>query len=125
MGGWDHVRRRQVVTALAGEYPVRWLCRLFDCPRAALYRPAAEAGEAEETLRATVQRLAGAWPTYGYRRITALLRRQRWAVNGKRVRRVMRELGVAAVPPPRRVRTTDSCHAFATPSPAIPTSWPT
>lgn len=100
------------MTALSEEYPVRWLCRLFGCPRAALYRPADEAGEEEEKLRAAVLRLAARWPTYGYRRITALLRRERWAVNGKRVRRVMRELGLAAAPPPRRVRTTDSHHAY-------------
>jgi transposase InsO family protein len=98
------------VTALADQFPVRWLCRLFDCPRAALYRPAEEAGEEEEELRSAVRRLAGQWPTYGYRRITALLRRERWSVNGKRVRRVMRDLGLAAEPPPRRVRTTDSNH---------------
>ena len=112
MGGWDAAHRRQVVTALAAEYPVRWLCRLFGCPRAALYRPAEEAGEEEEKLRSAVRRLAGQWPTYGYRRITAMLRRERWTVNGKRVRRVMRELGFAAEPPPRRVRTTDSNHPF-------------
>jgi putative transposase len=34
------------------------------------------------------------------------------AGNGKRVQPVMRELGLAAVPPPRRVRTTDSRHPF-------------
>ena len=112
MGGWDAAHRRQVVTALASQFPVRWLCRLFGCPRATLYRSAEEAGEEEERLRAAVLRLAGQWPTYGYRRITALLRRERWAVNGKRVRRVMRTLGLAAEPPPRRVRTTDSNHAF-------------
>ncbi len=100
------------MTALAGQFPVRWLCRLLGCPRAALYRRPEEAGEEEEELRAAVLRLAGAWPTYGYRRITALLRRERWAVNGKRVRRVMRALGLAAEPPPRRVRTTNSNHAF-------------
>jgi putative transposase len=100
------------VTALADEYPVRWLCRLFACPRAALYRPAGDTGEEEEELRAAVLRLAGRWPTYGYRRVTALLRREGWAVNGKRVRRVMRELGLAAEPPPRRVRTTNSNHPF-------------
>lgn len=100
------------MTALADQFPVRWLCRLFACPRAALYRSAGEAGEEEEKLRAAVLRLAGQWPTYGYRRVTALLRRERWAVNGKRVRRVMRELGLAAEPPPRRVRTTDSSHAY-------------
>lgn len=100
------------MTALADQFPVRWLCRLLGCPRAALYRQPAEAGEEEDRLRAAVLRLAGAWPTCGYRRITALLRRERWAVNGKRVRRVMRALGLAAEPPPRRVRTTNSDHSF-------------
>ncbi len=99
------------MTHLAGEYPVRWLCRLFDCPRAGLYRtPAVAADEAK--LRMAVERVAGAWPTYGYRRVTAMLRRDGWSVNAKRVRRVMRELGLAAEPPPRRVRTTDSSHPF-------------
>ncbi len=99
------------MTHLADEYPVRWLCRLFGCPRAGLYRtPAVAADEAE--LRKAVERVAGAWPTYGYRRVTAMLRRDGWAVNAKRVRRVMRELDLAAEPPPRRVRTTDSNHPF-------------
>jgi putative transposase len=99
------------VTRLAGEYPVRWLCRVFDCPRSGLYRTPAAAAD-EEKLRKSVERVAGAWPTYGYRRVTAMLRRDGWAVNGKRVRRVMREMGLAAAPPPRRVRTTDSDHPF-------------
>ena len=99
------------MTRLAGEYPVRWLCRLLDCPRAGLYRtPAVAADEAK--LRKSVERVAGAWPTYGYRRVRAMLRRDGWAVNAKRVRRVMRELGLTAAPPPRRVRTTDSDHPF-------------
>jgi putative transposase len=41
-----------------------------------------------------------------------MLRREGRAVNAKRVRRVMRELGLAAEPPRRRVRTTDSAHPF-------------
>jgi len=77
-----------------------------------LSRPAEEAGEEEEKLRAAVRRLAGTRPAYGYRRIAAMLRRERWTVNGKRVRRVVRERGFAAEPPPRRVRTTNSSHAF-------------
>jgi putative transposase len=99
------------VSRLADEYPVRWLCRLFDCPRAGLYRTPTVAAD-EAALRTAVERVAGAWPTYGYRRVRAMLRRDGWAVNAKRVRRVMRELGLAAAPPPRRVRTTDSDHPF-------------
>jgi hypothetical protein len=33
------------VTRLAGEYPVRWFCRVFDCPRAGLYRAPAVADD--------------------------------------------------------------------------------
>jgi transposase InsO family protein len=96
---------------LAGDHPVRLLCRALNCPRAGLYRaPAAAAGEAD--LRRAVERLAGTWPTYGYRRITAMLRREGRAVNGKRVRRVMAELGLRGKAPARRVRTTDSRHGF-------------
>jgi transposase InsO family protein len=96
---------------LASEHPVRLLCRALNCPRAGLYRaPAAAAGEAD--LRRAVERLAGAWPTYGYRRIAAMLRREGRAVNGKRVRRVLAELGLQGKAPARRVRTTDSAHPF-------------
>jgi transposase InsO family protein len=38
-----------------------------------------------------VQRLALAYRHYGYRRIAAQLRREGWAVNHKRVLRLMRE----------------------------------
>ena len=56
---------------LASEYPVRWLCRLFDCPRAGLYRVRAVADD-EAALRTAVEKLSLAWPTYGYRRVTAI-----------------------------------------------------
>jgi transposase InsO family protein len=96
---------------LADEFPVRRLCRVLGCPRAGLYRPAAAPAD-EADLRRDVERLAGTWPTYGYRRLTALLRRDGWTVNGKRVRRVMAALGLHGQAPARRVRTTDSAHGF-------------
>lgn len=95
---------------LANEYPVRWLCRLLDCPRAGLYRLGTVVDEAD--LRRAVEKVAGAWPTYGYRRVTAMLRRDGWVVNAQRVRRVMHERGLAAEPVKRRVRTTNSDHPF-------------
>jgi putative transposase len=99
------------VRHLAREYPARWLCRLFDCPRAGLYRVRAVADD-EAALRTAVEELSLARPTYGYRRVTAMLRRGGRSVNAKRVRRVMRDLGLAAEPVKRRVRTTDSDHPF-------------
>ena len=97
--------------ALAADYPRRLICRATGWPRSSLYLRAAARAD-EPGLRRAVERLAGRWPTYGYRRVTAMLRRAGWAVNGKRVRRVMAELGLAGQAPARRVRTTDSAHAF-------------
>ena len=77
--------------SLAQHYPARLVCRLLDFPRCQLYRSPAGAGEEDAPLREALTRLAGEWPTYGYRRLTAMLRREGWAVNGKRVRRVMAE----------------------------------
>jgi putative transposase len=97
--------------ALTPTYPVRLICRATGWPRSSLYLEAATAAD-EGRLRQAVARLAGEWPTYGYRRLTAMLRREGWQVNGKRVRRVMADLGIQGMAPPRRVRTTDSDHAF-------------
>jgi transposase InsO family protein len=97
---------------LIEQYPVRLICRLLDFPRSLLYRtPAAPAAD-EADLRAALLRLAGEWPTYGYRRLTAQLRREGWRVNGKRVRRLMAEVEILGPPPVRRACTTNSDHAF-------------
>jgi transposase InsO family protein len=96
---------------LATAYPVRLICRATGWPRSSLYRRAVPPAD-EGRLRRAVRRLAGAWPTYGYRRLTAMLRREGWTANRKRVRRVMAELGLRGHRPPRKVRTTDSAHAF-------------
>jgi putative transposase len=98
--------------SLTQHYPARLVCRLLDFPRCQLYRTPGDAGEQDAPLRVALTRLAGQWPTYGYRRLTALLRRQGWAVNGKRVRRVLAAMGLQGAPPARRHRTTDSNHDF-------------
>ena len=38
-----------------------------------------------------------AWPFYGSRRMTAVLRREGWPVNRKRVKRLMRVMGLEAI----------------------------
>jgi putative transposase len=96
---------------LADTYPIRLVCRLLGVPRSSLYytpRPALE----EAMLKTALLDLAAEWPTYGYRRLTALMRRLGWPVNGKRVRRWMDELSLTGVAPVRKTRTTDSRHAF-------------
>jgi putative transposase len=48
----------------------------------------------EEALRAAIVTLATRYGRYGYRRITALLRRDGWQVNHKRVERIWRQEGL-------------------------------
>ena len=79
----------------------RRACRLLGLGRSSLrYRP--REGR-DEALRQRLLGLARRHPRYGYRRAWAVLRREGWAVNLKRVHRVWKELGLA-VPRPRRRR---------------------
>jgi transposase InsO family protein len=89
------------------------MCRLGGVSRAGYYRHwRASAPRREETgLRDAIQRLALAHRHYGYRRIAALLGREGWQANHKRVLRLMGEdnllcLRKAAFVP----ATTDSRH---------------
>jgi len=63
-------------------------------------------------LRDAIQRIAVDKPTYGYRRITAQLRRDGRAVNSKRVLRIMREDNLLCLRRKSFVRTTDSGHGL-------------
>jgi putative transposase len=97
---------------LAKTYPIRLLCRLLDVPRSSIYYAAHAPDLDEAMLKSALLDLAGEWPTYGYRRLTAMMRRLGWRVNAKRVRRWMDELNINGAPPTRKRRTTNSNHAF-------------
>jgi putative transposase len=95
---------------LSQAHPVRQVCRVLGYARSRYYyRPRPRD---ETTLQAAIERLAGTWPTYGYRRITALLRREDFVINPKRVARLMRESGLQGQRPARHPRTTQSNHAY-------------
>ena len=75
------------------------LCRLAGLPRATYYRHlAGRADEADECeLRDLIQRICLKRRFYGYRRVTAVLRRQDMVVNAKKVQRLMREDNLIAM----------------------------
>lgn len=98
-----------------GSAPVERLCRLAEVSRSVFYRGWHErAPQQEETaLRDIVQRLCLSNRHYGYRRITALLKREGWCVNHKRVLRLMREDNLLCLRKPMfRPATTDSRHGW-------------
>jgi putative transposase len=97
---------------LAKTYPLRVVCRLLCVPRSSIYYKPLVAADADAMFKSVLLELAGEWPTYGYRRLTQMMRRLDWPVNAKRVRRWMHELGINATPAPRSRRTTQSKHAF-------------
>ena len=95
---------------LSSTYPVRMLCDLLNCARSSYYRQPAPVDDV--TLENEIRTVAGQWPTYGYRRITAQLRRQKHIVNHKRVYRLMRKLGITKKIKRKKRKTTDSQHGF-------------
>ncbi|PJF24203.1 MAG: IS3 family transposase, partial [Phototrophicales bacterium] len=48
----------------------------------------------------------------GYRRLTALLKREGWAVTHKRIQRLMQQMKLQRPVKKRRIRTTNSNHPF-------------
>jgi putative transposase len=99
-----------VIKILKDEYSMRLLCETLGVHRCNLYhepRP-----DEDQPIQDALRELAGAWPTYGYRRLTVMLQREGLHVNAKRVRRLMHELGICGEAPQRRPRTTDSSHPY-------------
>jgi transposase InsO family protein len=98
-----------------GNPTIERMCTLAGVSRAGYYRHfEASAPRQEETgVRDAIQRLAIANRHYGYRRIAALLRREGFAVNHKRVLRLMREDNLLCLRKRAFVPvTTDSRHGW-------------
>jgi putative transposase len=94
----------------ASSYPVQVICRVWEIPRSTYYYRSQAADDQE--LRAELQRLAGMWPRYGSRRLTAHLQREGFQVNRKHIQRLMRELGIQGHIYTKKRRTTHSEHGF-------------
>jgi len=71
----------------------RRVCRVVGQPRSTQRRQTIITDD-ERLLRADIIRLASRYGRYGYRRITALLKRDGWQVNHKRVERIWRQEGL-------------------------------
>jgi putative transposase len=89
------------------------MCQLANVSRASYYRhwEVVRPDEAEMAARAAVQEIALAHHRrYGYRRVTADLRRRGMIMNHKRVLRIMREDNLLAIRYRKYILTTDARH---------------
>jgi len=100
---------------MQGSLSIERMCELAKVSRAGFYRSLKEGAPLEESMevRSAIQRIALEHRRrYGYRRVTAELRRRGMLVNHKRVARIMREDSLLAAQPKQFVTTTDSNHAL-------------
>ena len=96
--------RRRLVDRDNAVVSMRRQCELLGIARSGLYRSPAAADDNDLVLMRRIDELFTTWPFLGSRRMTALLRAEGHAVNRKRIRRLMGEMGIAALGP--KPRTT-------------------
>ena len=82
-------------------------CRAMTFNRSTFYRTSQERQESKE-LRGAIIDLSEEQPRYGYRRVTAVIRREGQVVNPKRVQRVRRAEGLQVRKKQRKTRRTGS-----------------
>lgn len=91
------------------------MCKLFGVSRSWFYQKPRELerrASEDLALREAIEHIILEFPGYGYRRVTAALRREGWYVNYKRVLRIMREESLLCQLKRRFKVTTDSAHSF-------------
>jgi putative transposase len=99
------------VQVLTRQFLIRLICRVLTVAASSFYYQ--PRGREEADLKAALVCLAEEWPAFGRPRLTAMLKREDFLVNPKRVAWLVRESELRAQPPARKRRTTDSRHAFA------------
>jgi putative transposase len=96
--------RRALVDQRHEGLSVRRQCALLGLARSGVYRPRAPANDDDLALMRRIDELFTAWPFLGSRRLALMLGSPSRPVNRKRLRRLMRRMGIAALGP--KPRTT-------------------
>jgi putative transposase len=101
--------RRALLDRDHGKLSIRRQCVLLSLARSGVYRTPRPANDSTReggdlALMRRIDELFTAWPFLGSRRMAAMLRAAGYAVNRKRVQRLMRRMGIAALGP--KPRTT-------------------
>ena len=90
---------RRAMVERPADLSVRRQCVLLNVARSGIYRPKPEAGVDDLALMRRIDELHLELPFYGSRRMTFELNKEGRGLNRKRVRRLMRTMGIEALVP--------------------------
>ena len=91
--------RREMLDRSDKTLSIRRQCTLTGVARSGVYRPKKPANDNDLALMRRLDELFTAWPFLGSRRMTEMLRAEGEKINRKRVQRLMRKMGIAALGP--------------------------
>lgn len=94
---------------LSAEYPVKVVCEALGCPRSTYYYEQIIDPQDAGFLEA-IEQVLMRWPFYGYRRMTAQLKRDGHHIGETRVRRLLAHIEHSVKVGRVKVTTTDSNH---------------
>lgn len=102
--------KRQLIESDHLELSIRRQCELVGLSRASYYYAPATETPLNLKLMRLLDEEYTAHPFYGRRRLTIYLRQQGYAVNEKRVRRLMQTMGLEAIYPRPRTTVVNQTH---------------
>ncbi len=91
---------------------MRRQCELLGIKRSSLYYQAAPESALNLQLMRLIDEQYLATPFYGWPKMTAYLRRQGYAINGKRGRRLMSQMGIQAIYAKKKTSSTSKGHKY-------------
>jgi putative transposase len=104
--------RRALLDRDHGQLSIRRQCALLGVARSGVYRLPRPANDNDLALTRRIDELFTAWPFLGSRRLTTLMRSEGHALNRKRVQRLMRKMGIAALGPKPRTTTPAPIYPY-------------
>jgi putative transposase len=106
----DAQAKRALVEPDHPQLSIRRQCELVGLNRSTFYYQPARESDLNLCLMRLIDKQYTRTPFYGWPRMTAYLRQEGYAVNPKRVRRLMRQMGLQAVPPKRQMTVPSPEH---------------
>jgi putative transposase len=105
--------RRALLDPDHDKLSMRRQCALLGVARSGVYRQRRAASDDDLVVMRRLDELFTAWPFLGSRRMAAMLRAEGHRINRKRVQRLMRQMGIAALgPKPRTTKAAPGHKVF-------------